>query len=71
MYIELKQDKRCSKCNALNLFEEIWRDNLHLIRCRNCLHEKIIGTLYTTNPFIPASNPIVYQMPEQPKEESF
>ena len=49
MYIEIKQDKQCGQCLALNQHEIVWRGNEQIIRCRKCGHEKLIAITCTVS----------------------
>lgn len=69
MYIEINQDKECSKCSAVNNYETVWRGNEHIIRCRICNHEKVIATITTS--LTNTNNPIVYQAKEMPTKIKF
>ena len=58
MYIRIDQDFECSKCKALNNYENVSRKDETLIRCRNCGHEKVTSkTTYTEN-----TEPLTYIM---------
>jgi Zn ribbon nucleic-acid-binding protein len=70
MYVEIKQDKKCSKCGAVNNFETVVKNLVTLIRCKKCGHEKTL-TVITTSLEENEGNYISYQIKDMPKIETF
>ena len=69
MYININQDKECSKCGKVNFTETVYRDNESYIRCRKCGHEKLLWTQSTSGSI--NSQPTVYNCPPLPHKETF
>jgi uncharacterized Zn finger protein len=66
MFIEIKNDKKCSQCGSINFHEYVTRLDEQLIRCRSCGHQKVIARLTTSS-----TERVSYQSQNIPPTEIF
>lgn len=53
------QDIQCGQCNAINKYEYVTKGDKHILRCRECTHEKVIAIITTSS----TTNTIIKGLP--------